>query len=252
MGLTTDILVFNTASPTESANVGAYLRDSGGNLIPSQTVAATKWLQVAAAMFDGSGNALTSTGGALNVSVSGASLDVGVADKTAFTYGTSIDQPIGGVFQDTSPALTAGQSGVARLTANRAFHMNLRDSSGNELLGQKVMAASVPVVFASDQSALSVSANDAALAATASKASVVSVTTTGAALIASGLANRKYFNVQNNGTISIFVGDSAVTALTGLRVPPGATGEFRCGAANSLFAITATGTNALVNVLELS
>lgn len=56
-----------------------------------------------------------------------------VADKTTFTYGTSTFQPIGGVFQDTSPTLTAGQGGAVRLTAQRAVHSNLRDNSGNEI-----------------------------------------------------------------------------------------------------------------------
>jgi len=46
-------------------------------------------------------------------------LATGVVDKTIFTYGTSIDQIIGGVYQETSPALTAGQSGAIRLNANR-------------------------------------------------------------------------------------------------------------------------------------
>lgn len=36
-------------------------------------------------------------------------------------------------------------------TANGALHNNLRDSTGNELLGQKTMANSVPVVLPSDQ-----------------------------------------------------------------------------------------------------
>lgn len=83
--------------------------------------------------------------------------DVGTADKSTFTYGTSIEQPVGGVFQDTSPSLTAGQTGAVRLTANRAFHINLRDASGNEKLGSSTSANSIPVVIASDQGAVSVS-----------------------------------------------------------------------------------------------
>jgi hypothetical protein len=82
------------------------------------------------------------------INVSGAT---GVADKTAFTYGVTDEQPIGGVFQDTAPSLVAGTTGAIRLTANRAIHENLRDSSGNELLGSQVSAGSIPVVIASDQ-----------------------------------------------------------------------------------------------------
>lgn len=54
-------------------------------------------------------------------------LTVGVADKTTFTYGTTTELVIGGVFQDTSPTLTAGQSGAIRLNQNRAQHVTLRD-----------------------------------------------------------------------------------------------------------------------------
>lgn len=98
------------------------------------------------------------TAGALRVDLGTSNINVntGVADKTAFTYGTTIQSVGGGVFQDTSPALTAGTQGAIRLTANRAQHMNLRDASGNELLAQKTMANSVPVVIASDQSTLNV------------------------------------------------------------------------------------------------
>jgi hypothetical protein len=59
--------------------------------------------------------------------------EIGVDDKTAFTYGTSLEQPVGGVYQDTSPTLTAGTTGAVRLTQYRAFHVNLRDSSGVEV-----------------------------------------------------------------------------------------------------------------------
>jgi hypothetical protein len=85
---------------------------------------------------DGAGTNLTSTlvsgKQALDVNVAN-SIAVGTADKSTFTYGTSTFLPVGGVFQDTSPTLTAGQSGAFRLTANRGVHVNLRDPSGNAL-----------------------------------------------------------------------------------------------------------------------
>jgi len=70
--------------------------------------------------------------------------EIGVDDKTPFVYGTSLEQPIGGVYQDTSPTLSSGQTGAARLTAYRAFHTNLRDSSGNEIFpATEVTATSI-------------------------------------------------------------------------------------------------------------
>lgn len=56
-----------------------------------------------------------------------------IADKALFTYGTSTEDTIGGVYQDTSPTLTPGQRGAVRLTQSRGFHTNLRDSLGNEI-----------------------------------------------------------------------------------------------------------------------
>jgi hypothetical protein len=94
------------------------------------------------------GSAIGNIGDALKVS---GSFSIGVNDKTAFTYGTSNEQTIGGVYQDTSPSLTAGQSGAIRLTANRAQHINLRDATGVELLGQMPKANSIPVVLPTDQ-----------------------------------------------------------------------------------------------------
>lgn len=55
-------------------------------------------------------------------------------DKTAFTEGTTFTEVVGGVFNDSfvgSPS--SGQASVVRITAKRAFHVNLRDSSGAEL-----------------------------------------------------------------------------------------------------------------------
>ena len=59
--------------------------------------------------------------------------EIGSPDKTAFVYGTTKEQTIGGVYQDTNPTLSAGTQGAVRLTGYRAFHVNLRDSSGNEI-----------------------------------------------------------------------------------------------------------------------
>ena len=60
--------------------------------------------------------------------------EIGIADESSFTYGTSLEQPVGGVYQDTNPTLSLGETGAVRLTEYRAFHVNLRDSSGIEIL----------------------------------------------------------------------------------------------------------------------
>src|SRR5665213_2080098 len=55
--------------------------------------------------------------------------EVGTPDESNFTFGTSLEQPVGGVYQDTNPTLSPGETGAVRLTEYRAFHVNLRDSS---------------------------------------------------------------------------------------------------------------------------
>jgi hypothetical protein len=56
----------------------------------------------------------------------------GTTDKSAWTQSASTFNPVGGVFNDSATALTAGQQGTVRSTNNRALHVNVRDSAGNE------------------------------------------------------------------------------------------------------------------------
>lgn len=56
------------------------------------------------------------------------------ADRGAFTLGTTAITNIGGIFDDTPPAvLTAGMAGVFRVTDRRALHINFRNSAGTEI-----------------------------------------------------------------------------------------------------------------------
>jgi hypothetical protein len=59
--------------------------------------------------------------------------EIGNPDESAFVYGTTKEQTIGGVYQDTNPTLSSGTQGAVRLTEYRAFHTNLRDSNGIEI-----------------------------------------------------------------------------------------------------------------------
>lgn len=89
----------------DSDSVGAFVRaGSDGDLIASQTIAAEEWLNVAAAMFDGSGNALSSTAGALDVNVASGNLSVDLehtedsirlGDGTNFLTSTTVGADIG-------------------------------------------------------------------------------------------------------------------------------------------------------------
>src|SRR5258708_31625149 len=115
---------FNSSLPIRTETNGdAAVKIVDGTVV-SQALAVDASGLIGAKLFDSAGVGLTSTLNAgkqsLDVNMTN-SITVGVADKTTFTYGTSAFEPIGGAFQDTSPTLTAGQSGVVRLTAQRGM-----------------------------------------------------------------------------------------------------------------------------------
>ena len=135
-------------TPGSAASASSLIGGQFNTVLPTLTTGQQSALQL---------NASGSLNVAITAGAGSITATVGSPDKTAFTYGTTVQLPIGGVYQDTSPALTAGTSGAVRLTQYRAQHVNLRDSSGNEKLGQTTMSASIPVVIASDQSTVPVS-----------------------------------------------------------------------------------------------
>ena len=76
-----------------------------------------------------------SANSALRVNVvAGAAGGVSQVDGTTFSTQAANFVPIGGIFDDaTSNALSENDAGVVRLTTNRAFHVNFRDTTGAEL-----------------------------------------------------------------------------------------------------------------------
>jgi len=91
---------------------------------PGNTPNTTPWLF---SIGQGGNTAAVNSSGQLSVTGGGA------ADEAAFTAGFSQFTAIGGVFNDGIAALSLGQSGVSRLTSNRAEHINRRDSAGQEI-----------------------------------------------------------------------------------------------------------------------
>lgn len=66
--------------------------------------------------------------------VAGSSGGVSQIDGTTFSTQAANFIPIGGIFDDAATdTLSENDAGVVRMTTNRAFHVNLRDASGNEL-----------------------------------------------------------------------------------------------------------------------
>lgn len=63
-------LSFTPTDPGEGSSLGAYIRaGTDGDYISSQLIAFEEWLNAASLLFDGSGNAISSTGGALDVNL---------------------------------------------------------------------------------------------------------------------------------------------------------------------------------------
>ena len=106
---------------------------------------------------DGSGNVIASTTNSLNVQCANCSgSGVSAADAAAWTAGASLLAPTGGVFNDSATALTSGQEGTVRLTADRMLFANLGkvgNTTTDTNSGTK-SAGTLRVVLATDQPAL--------------------------------------------------------------------------------------------------
>lgn len=160
---------FGTSSdPLRIDPTGTTTQPISAASLPLPSGAATSAIQTDGTqrtkLTDGTDNVGISTVGgakALKVdvvqTVGGGSGGTSLADKGSFTEGTTTFTPSGGVYNETISAdPTEDQAAAVRITAKRAFHVNLRDASGVELLGQKTMAGSIPVALASNQSAIPV------------------------------------------------------------------------------------------------
>lgn len=55
------------------------------------------------------------------------------ADRSGFTDGAGVLTPMGGVLNETATDPTEDQAAAVRITAKRAWHVNLRNASGGEL-----------------------------------------------------------------------------------------------------------------------
>jgi hypothetical protein len=70
----------------------------------------------------------------VNIVAGGGSGGTSQTDGTSFTAQAALFTPIGGVFDDATPdTLSENDAGVVRMTTNRAFHVNFRDTTGAEL-----------------------------------------------------------------------------------------------------------------------
>lgn len=171
---------------------------------------------------DASGNAINSTAGSLNVTITGGAGSGGTsaADESTFTPGSSGLTPAGVAYETTPTSLTNGQLGIAAGTAKRGVHTNLRTSAGSEV-GTAANPLSVDLYdstgagLTSTAGALNVSGSFTAGAITAATATAPAQTAVGTTegLVLAANANRKKFTLQNAGTtiIKIVLGTGTVT-----------------------------------------
>jgi hypothetical protein len=91
------------------------------------------------------------------VSSVGGSAAPAFTDDAAFTVAVSSGTPAGGTYKSTVDTVDDGDFGVFHMTQRRGLHVSLRkESDASEMIGQKAMAASIPVALASDQAAIPV------------------------------------------------------------------------------------------------
>ncbi len=93
---------------------------NGTNIVTVTPVAAKTALDVNVIQTVGGGGAASSTA------------SVSTSDKASFAIGTDRSNPVAGVFNDSATALSSGEVGAVKATAQRALHVNLRSNSGQE------------------------------------------------------------------------------------------------------------------------
>ncbi len=287
--LTLSQLIFDPASTEDSANVGAYLRAEDGTLLTHTTVGPVEALDiniaqsvlldvqatdfdirdltaatdnVAAWLADGTGNAITSTTGFLDVNIAQSvslvvtATDLDIRDLTHVSDSVKIGDGTDFLAIDASGNIGVTDAGGS-LTVD-ATDLDIRDltAASDSVAAWLKDGAGTAITSTAGALDVNIASSDITIevqdeANTAMKSTAAVVTTTPAVLLAAQLAARKYLMFQNNGSADIFVGDSLVTNLTGIKVPKGGFMELRLGPALSLKAVAASGTQD-IRVLELS
>lgn len=128
----------DTGAGTQTVTLfGIALPASGGVVFGGTSTNPLNVVFPSAQSVTGSGNftVVQPTGSNLHIVCdSGCSSASGFADNAAFTFGTTSINPIGGVLDDTGTnAATENSAAIARITAQKALHMNLRNNSGTEV-----------------------------------------------------------------------------------------------------------------------
>lgn len=277
-----DHLIFDTTDATTIADtdsVGAYLRDSLGNLITSQANGGQQALDVginvAGVQIDPrqiraltAADVVTVDQGTSPWVVSATDLDIrnldytqdNVAIKGATgnqlvvnadgSINANVDvSVVTGSDKAEDAASASGDIGTYVL-AVRQDTLASSTSADGDYASFKVNAAGALYVTNTGTQTVS----DAALANTAiaNAANPLDVAGTAEAAVVAPLANRKYLWIYNNDNSKVYLGSATVSAANGFPLSPGSYMELRAGASVSPFFVGQAGKTPEIRTMELS
>jgi len=243
MSITKDQLLFDTTALSDSDSVGAYVRSSDGTLIDHTTTGGKDRLDVTSNMNDGSGNALSSTAGALDVNIDNASIVVTATDLDIRDLLHSTDSVSIGDGTDLM-AVNADGSINSVVTAT---DLDIRDLS----------ASQDNVAISDGTDTLAINADGSintkpAAANTAVLSGNTGMTAVAAKIVASTLSNRVKVTIQNVGNNTVELGASGVTYGTGLILKRNTSVEMEVGPGIDVYGICDTAKVSDLRVFEVS
>jgi hypothetical protein len=243
MSIGKDKLVLDPANFAEGDHVASYVTAADGTLITKTTDGAKERLDVSTGAEHDHGSAFTAADKgtlalALDPSSNYANLKVNAAGELLVAADISVTT---GSDKIEDSAHASGDVGAYVLSVREDVLTTSTSASGDyqsfktDSLGRLWTVAEVTVT----------PPNTAVLATAAT------VGTSAVALPATALTARKRILIENIGTRPIFIGDSAVTIASGVRVSAGSTWETELGPTAVLYAIAAAAGQD-VRVLEIA
>ena len=263
-----DQLIFdttNTDTIKDSDSVGAFVRSNDGTLITHHNIGVSnKHLDVYAALADGSGSPITSTGGALDVNIKTSAISIDCQLEGIYDAGTNTNPDNVGIIAHTRAAsltdtqqverTTEGVANADAVVANNVHGLDV-NSFGmvfNGTTWDRVTGTSGSLNV--NVTGGTMTTSDAALANTAivAKTLTLAVANTAQAVVTSPLAARKYLWVYNFDNQKIYIGGAGVTKAAGFPISPGSYMELRAGVSSPVNFVGETGKTPEIRTLEAS
>lgn len=236
-------LILDTSELADSDNVGAYLRDSLGNLLTSTLISGKQ---------------------ALDVNIVAGPDDPVYDEDSASADGEKL-MAVAAVRQDAlaSSVDTDGDHGWLKLNSRGALWSvpvgtvadDAVDTENPVKVGSRALSGPLAAVASGDRAdAISdlyrrIYVNNGSNIAV--KTTAVGVTDTAASLV-TALGGRRQYMIQNLSNKEIFIGDATVTTADGWRIAAGAAFGIELGENVALYAVAATAGPFAVRVLEVA